>query len=135
MSTTRIYVFKKISLLNCVVGLTILNPMPILATAPNFSVPVPTNSSVSSVGSKNALLAQTPQVFCDVINIKTGQLALRFTPGGKARAGLNNGNVVKWLRDGNSPWIYVRVVQGPNRRINGLTGWVNSDYLSCYDDA
>jgi hypothetical protein len=130
MSTIRINIFKKISLLNCVVGLTIFNPMPILATAPNLSVT--TNPSFSA---KNALLAQTPQVFCDVINIKTGQLALRFTPGGKARAGLNNGNVVKWLRDGNSPWVYVRVLQGPNRRVNGLTGWVNSDYLSCYDDA
>lgn len=130
MSTIRINVFKKISLLNCVVGLTIFNPMPILATVPNL--PVTTNPSLSA---KNALLAQTPQVFCDVINIKTGQLALRFTPGGKSRAGLNNGNVVKWLRDGNSPWVYVRVLQGPNRRVNGLTGWVNSDYLSCYDDA
>lgn len=117
MSTIRINVFKKISLLNCV-------------TAPNL--PVTTNPSLDA---KNALIAQTPQVFCDVINIKTGQLALRFTPGGKSRAGLNNGNVVKWLRDGNSPWVYVRVLQGPNRRVNGLTGWVNSDYLSCYDDA
>ena len=47
MNTTRIYVLKKISLLNCVIGLTILNPMPILATAPNLSVP--TNSSVGSM--------------------------------------------------------------------------------------
>ena len=130
MSTIRINVFKKISLLNCVVGLTIFNPMPILATAPN-----PHITTNPSLNANNALLAQTPQVFCDVINIRTGQLALRFTPGGKSRAGLNNGNVVKWLRDGNSPWVYVRVLQGPNRRVNGLTGWVNSDYLSCYDDA
>ncbi len=130
MSTIRINIFKKISLLNCVVGLTIFNPMPILATAPHLSVA--TNPSFST---KNTLIAQTPQVFCDVINIKTGQLALRFTPGGKARAGLNNDNVVKWLKEGDSPWVYVRVIQGPNRRVNGLTGWVNSNYLSCYDDA
>jgi hypothetical protein len=129
MSTTSIYVWKKISLLNCIMGLTILNPVSILA-APNVSIP--TNSSYRT---ENTLIARTPQVFCDVINIKTGQLALRFTPDGKARAGLNNGNVVKWLKDGDSPWVYVRVIQGPNPRVNGLTGWVNSDYLSCYDDA
>jgi|LakMenE18May11ns_1017448.scaffolds.fasta_scaffold9384972_1 hypothetical protein len=114
---------KSIVLLNCVVGLTILNPMPILATlatAPNLSV-----------SSKNIILSQKATVFCDVINIKTGQLALRLTPGGKARAGLNNGNVVEWVERGDRPWVYVQVVKGPNRRINGLMGWVNSDYLSC----
>jgi RNase P/RNase MRP subunit p29 len=77
----------------------------------------------------------SPQIFCDVINIQTGQLALRFSPGGESRAGLNNGNTIKWLMDGNSPWVYVRVVDGSNARLNGLEGWVNSNYLSCYDDA
>lgn len=76
----------------------------------------------------------SPQIFCDVVNIQTGQLALRFSPGGQSRAGLNNGNTVKWLRQGNKPWVFVRVVNGP-AAVNGLEGWVNSNYLSCYDDA
>ncbi len=29
----------------------------------------------------------------------------------------------------------MKVLQSPNPSVNGLTGWVNSDYLSCYDDA
>ena len=128
MSTTSIYAMKTMFALNCIIGLITANAIPTLA-ATNLS-----DLSNSSYLPKNAVIAQTPQVFCDVINIKTGQLALRFTPGGKARAGLNDGNVVKWLKASNSPWVYVRVIQGPNRRINGLTGWVNSDYLSCYDD-
>lgn len=76
----------------------------------------------------------SPQIFCDVVNIQTGQLAVRFSPGGESRAGLNNGNTVKWLRQGNDPWVYVRVVDGPSA-VNGVEGWVNSNYLSCYDDA
>lgn len=76
----------------------------------------------------------SPQVFCDVVNIQTGQLAVRFSPGGRSRAGLNNGNTVKPLRQGNNPWVYVRVVDGP-AAVKGVEGWVNSNYLSCYDDA
>lgn len=76
----------------------------------------------------------SPQVFCDVVNIRTGQLAVRFSPGGRSRAGLNNGNTVKPLRQGNNPWVYVRVVDGP-AAVKGVEGWVNSNYLSCYDDA
>jgi hypothetical protein len=76
----------------------------------------------------------SPQVFCDVVNIQTGQLAVRLSPGGRSRAGLNNGNTVKPLRQGNNPWVYVRVVDGP-AAVNGVEGWVNSNYLSCYDDA
>ncbi|KAF3885998.1 MULTISPECIES: SH3 domain-containing protein [Nostocales] len=68
---------------------------------------------------------------CKVINITQGQLALRSTPNGKSKAGLNNGNVVKWLRWGAEPWVYVRVVNGPNTKVSGLEGWVNSDYLFC----
>lgn len=75
------------------------------------------------------LIAQ--QVTCIVTNIQTGQLALRVAPNGRARAGLDNGNTVVLLREGTDPWVYVRVVTGPNRRVNGLEGWVNSDYLSC----
>jgi len=85
--------------------------------------------------SQASAVTPSPQIFCDVVNIRTGQLALRFSPGGESRAGLNNGNTIKWLRDGNNPWVYVRVVNGSNNAVNGLEGWVNSDYLSCYDDA
>ncbi|WP_323299489.1 SH3 domain-containing protein [Crocosphaera sp. UHCC 0190] len=71
-------------------------------------------------------------VFCEVINIKTGQLALRFTPNGESRAGLNNGNIVQFLSQQNT-WYKVKVIKGPNNQVNGLEGWVNSNYLSCYN--
>lgn len=61
-----------------------------------------------------------------MVNIRTGQLAVRFSPGGRSRAGLNNGNTVKWLRDGNNPWVYVRIVDG-SAAVNGVEGWVNSN--------
>ena len=70
--------------------------------------------------------------FCDVINISQGQLALRFTPNGESRAGLNNGNTVRPLQQ-QGMWSYVRVFDGPSSQINGLEGWVNSNYLTCYD--
>ena len=75
-----------------------------------------------------------PNIFCDVINIQRGQLALRFTPNGESRAGLDNGNIVRPLKK-QGIWSYVRVLDGPNNRVNGLEGWVNSNYLACYDDA
>jgi hypothetical protein len=75
----------------------------------------------------------TPQVSCDVVNIQSGQLAVRFSPNGRSKAGLNNGNTVRWIKDGSAPWVYVRVINGPNRQVNGMEGWVNSNYLSCYD--
>ncbi|MEC4813439.1 MAG: SH3 domain-containing protein [Scytonema sp. PMC 1069.18] len=68
--------------------------------------------------------------WCDVTNIKTGQLAVRFSPGGKSKAGLNNGNTVRVIREQGN-WAYVAVEQGPNARVNGLQGWVNSNYLHC----
>jgi hypothetical protein len=68
--------------------------------------------------------------WCDVVNIKTGQLALRFTPNGKSRAGLNNGNHVL-LKKQEGIWAYVNVIRGPNKKVEGLEGWVNSNYLAC----
>ncbi|MEH1965297.1 hypothetical protein [Nostoc sp.] len=67
---------------------------------------------------------------CDVVNIKSGQLALRDSPNGQSRAGLNNGNNVL-LKEQEGIWAYVSVIQGPNTRVNGLSGWVNSNYLHC----
>lgn len=68
--------------------------------------------------------------FCEVINIQRGQLALRFNPNGESRAGLNNGNIVRFISQQNI-WYKVKVIQGPNNQVNGLEGWVNSNYLSC----
>lgn len=71
--------------------------------------------------------------FCEVINIQTGQLAVRYTPNGKPFAGLDNGNVVELMHSGPGVWVRVRVIQGPNRAVDGREGWVNSSYLNCYD--
>ncbi|MGY6529744.1 MAG: SH3 domain-containing protein [Cyanobacterium sp.] len=68
---------------------------------------------------------------CYVTNIRTGQLAVRHSPGGESFAGLNNGNTVQYIR-GNSPWYLVTVVNGPNSAVNNRTGWVNANYLDCY---
>ena len=76
--------------------------------------------------------AKHSKSFCDVINISQGQLALRFTPNGESRAGLNNGNTVRPLQQ-QGVWSYVRVFDGPSSQVNGLEGWVNSNYLTCYD--
>ncbi|MEH1936745.1 MAG: hypothetical protein V7L14_24190 [Nostoc sp.] len=67
---------------------------------------------------------------CDVVNIKSGQLALRDSPNGRTRAGLDNGNNVL-LKEQEGIWAYVSVIQGTNIRVNGLSGWVNSNYLRC----
>ncbi|HIK36758.1 MAG: SH3 domain-containing protein [Geminocystis sp.] len=69
---------------------------------------------------------------CVVVGLKRGQLALRKSPGGESVAGLNNGNTVDYLA-GDFPWYYVRVVSGPNRRVTGMEGWVNANYLYCGD--
>ena len=69
---------------------------------------------------------------CRVVGIRTGQLALRFSPNGESRAGLNNGNIVDAYQQ-QGIWFYVRVISGPNSRVTGLEGWVNSTYLSCND--
>jgi Bacterial SH3 domain len=66
-----------------------------------------------------------------VVGIKQGQLALRDAPNGNSMAGLNNGNVVKIL-DQQGNWAYVQVINGPNARINGMKGWVNSYYLALF---
>lgn len=75
--------------------------------------------------------AERYSVACDVVNIQQGQLALRFEPGGRSRAGLDNGNTVR-LIERQGIWAYVRVLAGESSSVNGLQGWVNSNYLSCY---
>ena len=74
--------------------------------------------------------SEAVESYCSVTGIQTGQLALRLSPNGKSKAGLNNGNTVLPIRtQGN--WSYVRVISGPNNRVNGLEGWVNSNYIAC----
>jgi hypothetical protein len=72
-------------------------------------------------------------VYCEVVNLRQGQLAVRFSPGGDARAGLDNGNWVRYI-EGTGTWYLIEVVEGPNRRVNGVQGWVNSNYLDCVWD-
>jgi serine/threonine-protein kinase len=66
-----------------------------------------------------------------VVGLKQGQLALRTTPNGQVTAGLNNGNVVQILEQREN-WAYVRVTQGPNKRVAGMEDWVNSYYLALF---
>ncbi|MBW4609067.1 MAG: hypothetical protein KME22_18130 [Hassallia sp. WJT32-NPBG1] len=74
--------------------------------------------------------SEVVEAYCSVTGIQTGQLALRLSPNGKSRAGLNNGNTVLPIKS-QSNWSYVRVISGPNNRVNGLEGWVNSNYIAC----
>jgi serine/threonine-protein kinase len=69
-------------------------------------------------------------VNCVVININTGQLAVRESPGGNPIAGLNNNDTVRFL-SGEYPWYYVQVLSGPNIQVDGKRGWVNANYLEC----
>ncbi|HAZ43710.1 MAG TPA: hypothetical protein DDW76_18695 [Cyanobacteria bacterium UBA11369] len=99
-----------------------------------------TSSAATTVDPKNTEkseeihIAQAAEIVnCEVSNIRTGQLALRFSPNGRSRAGLDNGNLVRFI-DRRGIWFYVRVLEGPNPRVNGLEGWVNSNYLECFWD-
>jgi hypothetical protein len=73
--------------------------------------------------------------YCVVTNIQRGQLALRTSPNGNARAGLDNGMTVQYIRQ-QGIWYYVRVVMinNNNMQLLGLQGWVNSNYLYCGPD-
>jgi len=71
-----------------------------------------------------------PVVHCLVVNIERGQLAVRRSPNGEAIAGLDNDNLVRFI-DHQDMWYYIRVVRGPNPRVNGIEGWVNGHYVEC----
>jgi hypothetical protein len=97
--------------------------------APQSRAIEPLNNTVLSAG--NTYLAEANDVvYCLVVNIQRGQLAVRSAPGGRSIAGLNNDNAVRFIRQ-QDKWYYVEVVNGPNSRVNGIRGWVNSDYLEC----
>jgi hypothetical protein len=70
------------------------------------------------------------QNVCYVANLQQGQLAVRNSPGGEARAGLDNIDVVEVYRQ-QGDWACVRVLQGPNPQLTGIEGWVNRNYLEC----
>ncbi|RUS98457.1 hypothetical protein DSM106972_080860 [Dulcicalothrix desertica PCC 7102] len=105
--------------------------------AVNFtSVAFANSSQINNTKTSKTLLAQAPTFSCTVINLKSGQLALRFSPNAKSKskAGLDNANTVALIANGSGTWAYVRVTNGPNRKVNGLEGWVNSNFLSCYQE-
>ncbi|MBW4577404.1 MAG: SH3 domain-containing protein [Aphanothece sp. CMT-3BRIN-NPC111] len=98
----------------------------------NFTPAVAATTVTTKNTQQSEALLIAQQAFCNVSGIQSGQLALRFTPDGKSKAGLDNGNTVELLHDeGSGVWIYVRVINGPNSAVNNLEGWVNSNYLSC----
>ncbi|WP_069791058.1 hypothetical protein A5482_014845 (plasmid) [Cyanobacterium sp. IPPAS B-1200] len=77
-------------------------------------------------------------VRCSVTGLQRGQLAVRNEPAGPAIVGLDNGNTVlgfmgsgTFIVKNNVVWNMVKVIQGPNSRVNNREGWVNSDYLDC----
>jgi hypothetical protein len=92
-----------------------------------------TFASTKNTESKTTKTAK--DIICIVVNIRTGQLALRESPGGVAKAGLDNGNVVQYLQSGSGVWGSVLVIEGPNNAVTGLKGWVNTNYLSCFESA
>ena len=93
----------------------------------------PLNSTI--LQAQDTYLAEANKVvYCLVVNIQRGQLAVRSAPGGRSVAGLNNDNVVRFIRRREDQWAYVEVVEGPNSRVNGIQGWVNLDYLECIWD-
>ena len=74
-------------------------------------------------------------VICQVTGIRQGQLALRPAPHGEPFAGLDNGNLVRalggTLGEEGTVWYEVKVLQGPNPRIEGRQGFANAQYLRC----
>lgn len=116
---------------NLTKSLATLNLISLSIAGLNFtpSAVATTASLQNTKHTSSKLIAQ--QVFCSVVNIQTGQLALRSAPTGKSKAGLDNGDTVALLRSGSGVWRYVRVISGPNRAVNGLEGWVNSNYIAC----
>jgi hypothetical protein len=90
------------------------------------------DAATREFSTNEVITAQAFLVRCEVVGIRTGQLALRFEPNGASRAGLNNGNIVDVFQQ-NGLWWYVEVITGPRGTV-GLRGWVNSDYLGSCED-
>jgi Bacterial SH3 domain len=113
-------------------GALLLGPMagePALAIPNRDRTPLSAPSVVDLAADQYQAQAASV-VYCEVVNLQQGQLAVRFSPGGDARAGLDNGNLVRYI-ESTGIWYLIEVVNGPNRRVNGVQGWVNSNYLDC----
>lgn len=115
------------SLTNLLLGIPLLS----LSIVSSLLTSATASPAVGKITNTTPLLMAQNINYCSVVNIRTGQLALRFSPNGESRAGLDNGNTVELLQGGPGVWRYIRVLDGPNYRINGLKGWVNSNYLAC----
>ncbi|KAF3883901.1 MULTISPECIES: hypothetical protein [Nostocales] len=72
--------------------------------------------------------------WCDITGVYTGQLPVLYSPAGKSKAALNNGNIVRAIRQ-KDDWTYVEVARGPNTGVNRVRGWVDSHYLECTKEA
>jgi hypothetical protein len=86
-------------------------------------------------------LAQVKPALCEVTALQSGQLALRATAGGKSKAGLDNSNNIillkpdiESLQGRPTPWVNVRVTNSSNKRVLGMEGWINSEYIDCYSN-
>ena len=91
----------------------------LVLTTVNFLTPViaqvPQNEIAQSVRTRS----------CQVVNIRSGQLALRRSPGGKVIGRLSNGDKLTKFGTGLPRWVYVSVER------NNQSGYVSSQYLSC----
>jgi hypothetical protein len=94
----------------------------LVSIAVNFTTPaiaqVPQNKIAQSVRTR----------LCQVVNIRSGQLALRATPGGRVIGRLNNGDKLTKFGTGLPRWVSVIVER------NNQSGYVSSRYLSCESD-
>lgn len=97
--------------------MTLLGPSALATTSLNTPPP-----------SRQTLIAQLET--CRVDRLRSGQLAVRNSPGGQARAGLDNGDIIEiYKQQGN--WACVRVIRPAGDRLRGIEGWVNSNYVNC----
>jgi hypothetical protein len=67
---------------------------------------------------------------CRVDYLQQGQLAVRNSPGGEARAGLDNGDIVEIYRQ-QGEWSCIRIIRPGGDRLAGIEGWVNNNYINC----
>lgn len=91
-----------------------------------------------AAGAALPAIAQNPdnlRIFCNVQDLQSGQLAVRFEADGDAFAGLDNGDVVE-IVDLDTPydalWYYIRIIDSNDPGIEGREGYVNSNYLGCW---
>lgn len=121
--------FLSSAFLSSALSLGLMTGEQALATPHREMAPSPSPSVVDFAADRHQAQAAAV-VYCEVVNLQQGQLAVRFSPGGESRAGLDNGNLVRFI-ESTGIWYYIEVVNGPNRRVNGIQGWVNSNYLEC----